>query len=418
MLTVLKNLKGNARTCVYTEPLWGIPYNLFFPYVSVYMLSLGLDDQKIGLVLTIGWGFQILTSLFSGVVTDKLGRRRTTFLFDLISWTVPVVLWAAAQNFAWFVAAAIFNSFWRVPMNSWSCLLVEDCDPRQLLDIYAWIYIAGVLAVFFTPLAGLLVNRFSLVPTMRGLYGLAVALMTVKFILTYVYSHETETGIRRMEETRRQPALSILSEYPAILRQIFRTPETVYTMAVMVIVSVSMMINGSFWSIIVTQKIGIPAEHIAIFPFVKSSLMLAFYLLVIPRLKNMPFKIPMAAGFVIFALSHVLLVTAPEKGYLALAASTLLEAVAFAALNPQLDRLVAVTVDPRERARIQSILYVAVILFTSPFGWVAGTLSAANRNLPFVLNLALFALGTLLVLRAGRYHQPAETATGAAPAGD
>ena len=28
-ITTLFNLRGNARACVYTEPLWGIPYNLF-----------------------------------------------------------------------------------------------------------------------------------------------------------------------------------------------------------------------------------------------------------------------------------------------------------------------------------------------------------------------------------------------------
>jgi uncharacterized membrane protein YeaQ/YmgE (transglycosylase-associated protein family) len=39
---------------------------------------------------------------------------------------------------------------------------------------------------------------------------------------------------------------------------------------------------------------------------------------------------------------------------------------------------------------------------TSPFGWIAGMLSSANRNYPFILNIALFIIGAFLVYRAAR----------------
>jgi len=45
---------------------------------------------------------------------------------------------------------------------------------------------------------------------------------------------------------------------------------------------------------------------------------------------------------------------------------------------------------------------VGIILVTSPFGWIAGILSAANKDFPFVLNIILFILGSVLVLLTGR----------------
>jgi uncharacterized membrane protein YeaQ/YmgE (transglycosylase-associated protein family) len=63
------------------------------------------------------------------------------------------------------------------------------------------------------------------------------------------------------------------------------------------------------------------------------------------------------------------------------------------------------TIDPRERARIQSIMYVAIILLTSPFGWIAGSLSELNKGLPFILNIALFAAGAALAYLAGQNSQ-------------
>ena len=50
LLDTLRNLRGNARGTVLTEPLWGIAFNLTAPYVSLYMLALGLTQGQVGLV--------------------------------------------------------------------------------------------------------------------------------------------------------------------------------------------------------------------------------------------------------------------------------------------------------------------------------------------------------------------------------
>ena len=184
LITTLKSLRGNPRGCVYTEPLWGIPFNLYSPYVSIYMIALGLADKEIGLIVSISWGVQIVLALLSGVVTDKLGRRFTTFFFDILAWTIPSILSALAQNFWFFLAAGVMNSFWRITLNSWSCLLVEDADQTQLVDIYTWIHIANVMVGFMAPLTGLLIGVYSLVPTIRGLYIFAAVMFTVKAVVT------------------------------------------------------------------------------------------------------------------------------------------------------------------------------------------------------------------------------------------
>jgi MFS family permease len=117
-MTTLRSLTGNPRGCVYTEPLWGIPFNLYAPYVSLYMLALGLSPTDIGLVLSLSWALQIVFALLSGVITDKLGRRRTTFIFDIVAWTIPAVIAALAQNVWYFLAAGLINSVWRITQNS------------------------------------------------------------------------------------------------------------------------------------------------------------------------------------------------------------------------------------------------------------------------------------------------------------
>jgi MFS family permease len=418
LFTSLKELKGNARGCVYTEPIWGIPYNLYAPYVSIYMIAIGLTEKQIGLNISIAGIFQILFALLSGVITDKLGRRLTTLIFDILSWSIPAFISAIAQNYWYFLGAAIINSFWRITHNSWSCLMVEDTDPAQLVDIFTWIYISNLLVAFFTPLAGLLIKTYTLVPTMRGLYLFASVMFTVKCIITYRLTRETEQGKVRMQATRHQSALSVLAEYKGVLRDVLHTPQTLYTAGIMLVVGISSMISGTFWAILLTEKIHIPSENLAIFPFLKSVIMLVFFFVIIPRMRALHFKVPMMVGFTGFVLSQLLLILAPEKGYGLLLVSILLEACSLATVSPLVDQMTVRTVDPQERARIQSILYVGIILFTSPFGWIAGNLSALNKNLPFVLNILLFAAGGILAYFAGRasLKQPAVAALENEPA--
>lgn len=404
LIITLFNLEGNPKASVYTEPLWGIPYNLFIPYASVYMLALGVSDAQIGMIASLGLLIQPIFALISGAITDKYGRRLTTLISDLLSWSIPCLIWAVAQDIRYFIVAAVFNAMWRISMNSWTCLLVEDAEKDQLVHIWTWIHIAGLLAAFFAPLAGVLIGATDLIPAVRILYILSFLLMTIKGIILYRYSTETERGYIRMEETREKPLLSLLSGYGQVLKQILRTPRTLIILGIMFVMGVVIMINGTFWSILATEKLGIPAEHLAIFPFAKSGLMLILYFLLVPRLNVRRFRNPMLLGFAGFMVANIILVTMPTGNYILLLISVLIEAASLAIFAPLMDALTIVSIDDVERARVNAIVFVVVILLTSPFGWIAGQLSEINRVLPFVLNISFFLVGMGLVWLAWHFR--------------
>jgi hypothetical protein len=260
---------------------------------------------------------------------------------------------------------------------------------------------------FIAPLAGILIGLFSLVPTMRGLYLFAAVMFTFKAVVTYFLTQETAQGKIRLQETRNQSVLHVLGEYRAVVTELLHTPRTLYTAGIMLVLSISSLISSNFWAIIVTEKLHIPAARIAIFPFIRSAVMIAFFFVVMPRLNRLHFKVPMVVGFLGFVASQVVLITSPENGYPSLVLSVFLEACSFAAVSPLVDRMTVLTIRAKERARILSILSVGIILLTSPFGWVAGTLSGTNKTLPFILNILLFGAGAALAWRAGSYKGPA-----------
>jgi hypothetical protein len=208
-----------------------------------------------------------------------------------------------------------------------------------------------------------------------------------------------------MDETRTQSVFALLGEYRHVVRDILRAPQTLYTAGITLILSITTLISGNFWAIILTEKLHIPPQNLGAFPFVKSAIVLAFFFVVMPRIAKLHYKLPMVSGFLGSIASQVILITAPAQGYVFLIMSAFLEACSFALISPLMGEMTVLTIDPKERARIQSILYVGVILLTAPFGWIAGTLSAFNKNLPFILNIALFTIGALLAYVAGEASQ-------------
>lgn len=397
LIATLHQVKGNARSCLFTEPLWGIPYNLYAPFITLYMYALGVKDQQIGLILTIGMVLQVFTAAMGGIVTDKFGRRKVTFFIDLIAWSIPTLIWMLAQNFWWFLAAAIFNSLWHITNTSWQCLLVEDTPPQLLVNIYTWVNIAGLLAVFFAPISTLLVDRYSLVPTVRVLYFLAFALMTAKFVILYFWSTETHQGIKRMAETKHQSLLSLLLGYQKVFGKVIRSREMRLALVISVILNITSISITNFFALYITLDVGIPEKFVALFPIGRAVIMLLFMFILQPLTNRLHYRSVFLAGFGIYLASHVFLLLSRPDNQLLVIAYTLLEAVAFALVVPRRDALGAVFYDKEDRARVMSLIYVIMIAVSSPFGSILGYLSALDRRLPFALNMLLFLILAVVV---------------------
>ena len=403
LFQTLRELKGNPRVTVWTEIMFGIPYNLFTPFFSVYMLAFGVTDQQIGSIASLGLFLQIFTALLSGAIVDKFGRRLTLFIFDLLCWSVPCLIWAVAQDIRFFVAAALMNSLWRISHTAWTCLMVEDAEERHLVHIWTWIMIFAFCSAFVAPVGGWFVERFGLIPALRGLFIFGFVVLTAKFVILYVFSHETVRGVQRIQETRHRSLLSLLGEYRSVFNQLLHSRPILVALSLMMITNIYITISNNFWGVLFTGKLGFPSSEISTYVAVRSIVMTVSFFLIGPRLTNLHrFRLPLWMGFIAFLVSQLLLVVMPPQAAILLVVSVVLEAIAFALVSPMTESLLALSMESNERARVSAMVYVALIVLISPFGWIAGQLSALDRSLPFALNMGLFAIGIILVWLIGR----------------
>lgn len=399
LLRTLIELRGNPRACTYTEPMWGLSMNLCLPYATVYMLALGMNDVQVGIVTSIYMFSQMVFAFLSGAIIDKMGRRKSTAIFDFLAWSLPCLIWAFSQGFWFFVVAALFNGMMKITTVSWDCLLVEDAPKDKITHIYSWVLISGNLSALFAPIASILVAQLTLVPAIRILYINAFIIMTAKILILYKLSTETAVGRIRREESRDKSWGQMLVGYKSAIKKIITSRGTIFAIIISILVEIVAMIGMTFWQIIASRRIGVPDTLLPIFPMVKSILAIFIFFTIVSHIKQTNLERPLYGGFLSTIISCLLLISITGTGvfgYILLLLSLFFEALGLAVLHTLRESLVAIHVDPAERSGIMALLQTTVMLVSVPFGYIGGLLSDISRVLPFILGITLLLIGLLV----------------------
>jgi DHA1 family tetracycline resistance protein-like MFS transporter len=392
-LGVLRGFSGNTRAVLVTEPIWSIPYQLVQTYASVYMLALGCTPVQVGLIGSAALACQLVFSLVGGWITDRLGRRRTTLIFDTISWSGAMLLWAFARSFPWFLAAAMVNSLVRIVMTSWTCLAIEDTAVDQRVHFFTWISVAGTVAGFVVPLSGALVGRFGLVPAMRGLYLFGFAVMTTMFFFRNRMVVETRMGIERMRESRTEHPRHELGEHLRAASVALRNPAFSVAAIASILAAIMSNVRNTFQSILLTRGLGFPEAAIAVFPLVNAAVTLVALVLLVPALARRGTAAALAVGFGSMAASAALLAASPERSWPIALLATALGGIGSAVVFPVTDGFLANAVPDQSRAKVMAVFYVVMFAASSPFSWVGGLLAAVSSRLPLALVAVVCLLG-------------------------
>jgi MFS family permease len=378
--------------------MWVIPFSMFSTYASVYMLELGVKETQIGLITSIGLALQIFTSFISGHLTDSLGRRKALLIFDLLSWSVASLIWAISKNFWYFFIAAIVNSFQKIPNTAWYCLLVEDTEPKDRASVFTILQVISVIAGFFAPLGGLLVNRFTLIPAVRIMYLIAFASMTSMFFMRNKFTYETEISIKKKLESTEIKFLESLGEYKTVIKEIFTNKALLILFSIYILNNFQMTMGRTYLSIYLVDALKLNKALISIFPAISSIAILLLLFLVMPRFKEENSHQYMILGFTTSMLANLILILTPPQNVILVIASTIMTAIGSMTANPYLEATIANSIVDENRAKILAILTVLILVFVSPSGIIGGWTYTINPKIPFLLIALAFLMNISLMI--------------------
>jgi len=387
------------------EPLWAVPHTLFFGYMTLYMLEFGVTLTQVGMITSLGMVVHILFALISPYVTDKIGRRYTSLIFDITSWGITMLIWAAAQNIYYFFIAAFTNATLRIVSNSWQCLMLEDSEPEVRIHIFNFLQMAMIIAGFFTPIGALLINRLTLVPAMRIMFVFGFISMMTMFIVRHFLTKETSVGLQKIEEMKGVGFRDVFKTYTPVLKRMAKDKMLILTLFLRSLNFTQLTIRQTFLAVLVTRRLGFTAEVMAVFLSLNAVVMLLVLLFITPILAKFTGRWPISLGIWAHIVATIVLLLSPPHSYPLLILSAVLIALGTAIATPRIDALVANTIVNDERSVANAIVAVLILVLSAPFGFIGGVLSEIDARLPFLLTFSIFLVCLLLLRIATRVEK-------------
>jgi MFS family permease len=393
-----KLLPKNARTCIAVEPLWALFGPMTTYFMPLYQKQLGLNEVQMGLLNSIGIAAGLVFYTLASPITDKLGRRRTSLIFDMLSWTLSMILWAFSRSYLWFLAAAMFNSIVRIVYVSWNLLISEDADDEQRSTIFGWINIIGTFGGLTTLVGGLFIDRFGIVPSMRVLFLTGALSMTVMFFMRYLGTRETGMGKILIEKNKGKSLLSLT------LRQLPKAGEALKDPFFLRMVGIYFIVNAvsyiDFFRVLYLRDVkGLPPLIVSSVPALSALASFFLFFFVLPRQRKAKSHEHLAGSFVICIVFQVLFILIPSGSILAAVLVFPSLQASYALLCTFRDTVFMNGTSADSRSERFSLIQSIMMLLCIPVGWLAGLLYSLSPHAPFILSCVLYASGFLLARR-------------------
>lgn len=413
LIDQLMSLSGNAKWAVICEPFWAIANALYVAYAVNYKKEIiGPNSENLGVLLgtlvTIQMIVQVISSFAGGVLIDKMGRKKSFLVFEFVANVLSVFILAFAQNFWWFAIAGAFLGCWQINSNAWNGLITEDCPPKEIPTAFSGIAMVQLAATFLTPISIVLVNRFSLVPTIRGVYLFAFVLQLAKVVVQIVYMKETKQGIKRIAETKDIPFFKMFTGYGRIFKIIFTTPVSRLLLILVVTLGLNSIIIGTFFYDFATARLKIPAASLGYIPMIRAVISLLFMFIAQSKINEKSHKTVMSLGLVIYAIAFACPILFQNFSWVGAILYILFEAVGHAFVYPRKESLLFLYVDKTERSRVYAMLHMIALAITSPFGTIIGYLSDMDRLYPFLFSILVSIACSVFVFFSKAEQKSAE----------
>jgi MFS family permease len=395
MFEGFKSLPRNAKACIATEPLWALfaPTTIYF--MPLFQKQLGLSELQMGSLNSVNIAAGLVFYLFAAPLTNKLGRRTTSFIFDFAAWTVPMLLWAMARSYAWFLFATIFNAVVRIIYVSWNLLLSEDASEAQRPAIFGYINAIGSLGGVTTLAGGFLIQKYGVEPAMRGLFWGGAASISALFIIRYIYSRETKVGEFMMAKAKGESLLRLVArQLPGALEAMkepfFRRMTGIYFIG-------NAILSIDFFRVLYLKDVkALSSLTVSLLPALGAALSFIVFFVILPRRKGQKDKKSLASAFLACLLAQLLFMLMP-KGSAAAAILVFPALQASVALFQTFRDTVFMNGTEAElKSDRFSLIQILMMFFSIPMGALAGFLYSLDPRLPFALASALYLAGFFL----------------------
>ena len=413
-------VRGNILVLTISGSLGMFSRSMVFPYVPLYVLSLGGDPEQVGIVYALGPLGGLLMFPIAGYLADHMNRPRLIALAGYFS-AVMLLINAVAPTWEWVAAARLLQGLAVFHFPASSAIIADSLPPehrgRGMATMAA---MAGTVALFAPYLAGTTRDAWGVVGGMRILYVAMAAAYAGGATINLLFLKETRqvSPDRVRMDNLAQTFRGVYADIVPMLRGFSPALK-----AMSVIVTLCFVCNGlagPFWVVYVTTEVGL------------SSSQWGLILLVEAGLRNLS-TIP--AGFLVdhfgrrrfilmvLLFSWVIPLLLLAGSFAQVLVLRCVIGIISAFFSPAMGALMADIVPSENRGRVMAAIGRGTVMVGGATGGIGGPGVGFLTTLPLIIGSAcggilyaispsipfLFVLGAMVVafaLAVGFLHEP------------
>ncbi len=194
-----------------------------------------------------------------------------------------------------------FSGCWQINTNAWNGLLTEDCPPKKIPYAFSGITMVQLAATFLTPISIILVQKFSIIPALRGRLLLCFSVPGVQMHTAFLESERNGPGQKRIAETKNIPLYRMLSGYGRVFKLIFTTPATRLLLILVITIGINNIIINTFFYDFATERLGLPTASLGYIPMIRAAVCLLFMFTAQSKINEKSHRAVLTVGLVLYA---------------------------------------------------------------------------------------------------------------------
>jgi MFS family permease len=193
-LSLRSIMKGNVLVLTVSRVLWSMSDSLAWPYLSLYILSLGGTATTVGFVNAIGTMAACVLYPIGGYIADKAGRARLVGMATVL-YISSFVIFALANSWEWLAFAYAYQQVVLFYMPAMNAIMADSIPVGARGRIYAvTVSIPNAVRIITPYVGGYLIAVYTLQPAMRMSYTLSFCIGAVVAFIRLRYLRETITN--------------------------------------------------------------------------------------------------------------------------------------------------------------------------------------------------------------------------------
>ncbi len=252
--------------------------SMVFPYASLYILALGGDAARIGLVAFLGQLAGLVLLPVAGYICDHSDRVRLIALAGFLS-SLFLLVMIFTPNWQGIALGSLLTGTVVFQFPAYASLVADSLSPTSRgQGMAAQNAISNSLAIFAPYLAGVVIQRYSADLGMRLLYtAMFVVYLGSAFILLRFLKEPSPT---RRDPLRLPVLLNALGQaYRGIPGLVRKMPRSLKALALVIVLCfVTNGLTGSFWVVYATERASLSVEEWGLILLVEAIARLALFL--------------------------------------------------------------------------------------------------------------------------------------------